>query len=204
MFTIKKKGYTLYISEKKDGTARAMKDFIYTSQVHGDNLYILEHPEDFIISKNDGIITQLTNTKIGVLLADCNGIAIMGKKRFGIIHAGRRGLQKGIIQKAIKTLHELWEDISSLQIYVWPSIRQCCYEVGEEFLTYFDAKYFARKDERLHFDMIARIKDILSEYGIPEKNIEINTKCTSCSDKFFSYRKQNCNQRIVVWIEKIQ
>lgn len=202
MITIKKNEYLIYISEKQDGTGRAMKDFTYTNQIQGDNIYILKHKEDTIPPGNDGIITQITNTKIGVLIADCNGIAIMGKQRFGIIHAGRRWLQKGIIQKATKMLHELWEDIFSLQIYIWPSIRQCCYEVGEEFLTYFDAKYFTRKNERLYFDMIARIRDILSELEIPEANIDINTACTSCSGKFFSYRKQNNNQRMVVWIEK--
>jgi copper oxidase (laccase) domain-containing protein len=64
MIIIKKDNYKIYISEKKDGTAREIKDFIYTSQIHGDNIYILEKKEEFILSENDGIISKLTDTKI--------------------------------------------------------------------------------------------------------------------------------------------
>ena len=42
MIILNKNEYKIYISEKEDGTAREIKDFIYTSQVHGNNIYILE------------------------------------------------------------------------------------------------------------------------------------------------------------------
>lgn len=202
MLTLNKDNYTIYISEKKDGTAREIKDFIYTSQVHGNSIAILDNYKDSISSENDGIISKLTNIKIWVLLADCNGIILMGKTRYGVIHAGRKWLQNGIIAKALRTLEDYDEDISSLKVYIGPSIRECCYEVGEEFLWYFDEKYFTRCDGKLHFDMIKKLVDVLYQGGVLHENIEINKYCTCCSWKFFSYRKNNDNQRFVVAVEK--
>lgn len=203
MIILNKNEYKIYISEKEDGTAREIKDFIYTSQVHGNNIYILERKEEFIPSENDGIISKIADTKIWVLLADCNGVIIMWKNRYGVIHAGWRWLKNGIIKKALDILQKKWEEIQTLNIYIWPSIRQCCYEVGEEFLAYFDEKYFERRDWKLYFDMIAILNDILLDAWVIKENIEINTDCTACSWRFFSYRKQNNNQRIVVAVKKI-
>ena len=194
--------YIIYVSEKNDGTAREIPGFIYTKQVHGNNIYLLEQHIDFIDSENDGIISNLLNIKIGVLLADCNGIIIMWENRYGVIHVWRKWLQNSIIKKALDTIQSKGEKISWLQIYIWPSIRQCCYEVGEEFLWYFDKKYLSKHGWKLYFDMISNIHDILIKAWIQKQNIEIHPDCTACSDKFFSYRKQNNNQRIVVGIEK--
>lgn len=202
MIILKKNNYTIYISEKKDWTAREISGFIYTKQTHGNSIYILENKIDFINSENDGIISEISNIKTWVLLADCNGIILMGKQRYGVVHAGRKGLQNGIINKALQILENKGEDMSTLQIYIWPSIRQCCYEVGSEFLKYFDKKFFEIRNEKLYFNMIANIIDICLENWIIDNNIEIHTACTACSWKFFSYRKNNNNQRIVVWIEK--
>ena len=202
MIKLKKNNYTIYISEKEDGTARDIKWFTYTNQVHGDNIAIFDEDQEFISSENDAIISKRIGVKIWVLLADCNGIVIMGKIRYGIVHAGWKWLKNGILSKTLHVLNELWEDTSNLQIYVWPSIRKCCYEVGDEFIGYFDKKYFDRRDWKLYFDMIAMIRDIAWNEWIWQKNIEINEYCTACSWRFFSYRRNNENKRITVAIKK--
>ncbi len=202
MIILDKWKYTIYVSEKKDGTAREIKDFIYTKQVHGNALHILDKKIEFIDSENDGIISEIPKIKVWVLLADCNGILLMGKRWYGAIHAWRKGLQNGMIEKALDRLKNYDEDIAALHAYIGPSIRACCYEVGDEFLGYFNKKYFSRRDWKLYFNMIAMIKDILRDADIPLKNIEIHTDCTACSWRFFSYRKSNKNQRIVVAVEK--
>lgn len=202
MIILDKDNYTIYISEKKDGTAREIKDFIYTKQVHWDNIAIVETPTDFIWSENDAIISKLSNIKIGVLLADCNGIILMGKTRYGVIHAGWKWLQNNILLKGIEKLKKIGEDINDIKVFVGPSIRVCCYEVGTEFTQYFDQKYLIPTGEKYHLDMIRYIQDSLDQANIPRENREIYLTCTHCSDQFFSYRKGNNNQRIVVGVEK--
>lgn len=202
MLVLKKGEYTIYISEKKDGTAREIKWFTYSKQTHGNNIYLLERKEEGILSENDGILSKLTNIKIWVLLADCNGIIFMGKQWYGVIHAGRKWLTNGIIPKALAMLQKKKEKIEALKVYIGPSIRKCCYEVGEEFLWYFNSKHFERRDGKLYFDMTSTIIDLLLKAWMGKSNIEINKECTACSWKFFSYRKQNNNQRIVVGVRK--
>lgn len=202
MIRLERNNYTIHISEKKDGTAREIQGIIYTKQVHSNDIYILENKLEFIDSENDGIISKLSKTKIWVLLADCNWIVIMGKSWYGVIHAGRRWLKNDIITKAVNILKEHNENPTWLKVYIGSSIRQCCYEVGEEFIGYFDKKYLIRRKERLYLDMIAVAKDTLTKAWILIENIEIDEYCTSCSWKFFSYRNNNNNQRFVVAVEK--
>jgi copper oxidase (laccase) domain-containing protein len=124
----------------------------------------------------------------------------MGKKRFGIIHAGRKWLKDGIIQKMFSQLIEKEE--TSFSVFIWLSIRKCCYEVGKEFTTYFEPKYLSFIDEEHYMlDMIAVIQDICLQYSINKLHIHLD--CTKCSPKFFSYRELwNWDYYNIVMIEK--
>jgi len=64
MIILKKNKYTIYVSEKNDGTARELTEFIYTKQVHGSDIHILSQETGFISSENDGILSELPNIKI--------------------------------------------------------------------------------------------------------------------------------------------
>lgn len=202
MIVLDKKDYTIYISENKDATARELWGFVYARQIHGDSVCVVDKELKDIPSEHDAIVSKIWKMKIWVLLADCNGIVLMWKTRYGVVHAWRKWLQNGIITKVLHILEDCDEDISSLKVYIGPSIRECCYEVGEEFLWYFDTKYFTRRDGKLYFDMIKKLIDVLCEKGVLRENIEINEYCTCCSWKFFSYRKGNDNQRFIVAVEK--
>ena len=202
MIILDKNDYTIYISEKEDTTARGIPGFVYARQTHGDSLYILDQRLESIASEHDWIISKIWNIKVWVLLADCNGIVIMWKTWYSVVHAWRKWLQNNIVTKALHALKNNGENMHSCKVYIGPSIRQCCYEVGEEFLGYFDKKYFMDRDWRLYFDMIAVLKDTLCNAWILLENIEINQYCTSCSWKFFSYRNNNNNQRFIVAVEK--
>lgn len=202
MLVLERNIYTLYISEKEDGTARDLPWFIYTKQIHGNWLYIADRTTTNINDEYDGIISKTTEIKTWVILADCNGIVMMGNEWYGVVHAGRRWLKNGIIENAIHMLKERNEEIAKIKIYIGPSIRVCCYEVGEEFLEYFNQKYFTRRGEKLYFDMIKVAKDILVNTWVLIQNIEINKSCTHCSWKFFSYRNNKNKQRFVVAVEK--
>lgn len=203
----------IYVSDNSDWSSKDLlnekfKDFFFVKQIHSWNIYFVENEEDLKNSRiveYDWIITNLSNIKIGVQLADCNWIAIYWKEYIGIFHAGWGWLYNKIIENWIKLLKEKWEDINKLRVFVWPSIRNCCYEVWNEFLDYFDKKYFHENIFwKLNFDMISVIRDILDEAWINNENIEINNICTKCTKGYFSYRNWNLTERFVVWIEKIK
>ncbi len=188
--------YEINISEKKDKLIP--NNFLKCEQTHSSTIYLRESWE-FINQKSDWIITNITNKSIAVRVADCNAIILMWKNYFGIVHAWRKWLKSWIIQNAIDILKGKWE--KNIEIYIWPSIRKCCYEVWNEFKDFFDNKYLISKDEKLYLDMISVIQDISNKNWI--KQINIHPDCTFCSNKYFSYRKGDKNSRMIISIEKI-
>ena len=154
-------------------------------QIHSNQIHRW-HPQWDNSTPGDGIIADTTGIKLGVGVSDCNAVVIMGEQRYGILHAGWAGLKEGIISKMFEKLTELGE--SEFSVFVGPSIRTCCYEVGEEFTEWVDAKYLQKNNRgRYQFDMIAMIQDLLREY--PCKQIQIHPSCTKCSSNFWSYRR---------------
>ena len=205
---IKKEGkYLLYVSESKDGCASLFCDeqwFLTNHQVHGSRITKITNAtlHKNGSKKSDWIITNLRHQKIGVRVADCNAIILMGKEWFSVIHAWWRWLYKKILQKAIKRLEEEGENVTTMKIYVGPSIRSCCYEVGSELHTYFKKKYMILRAWKWYLDMLQYIIDVLIEKWIKRKNIHIDTHCTKCDPWFFSYRWWNNQQRIIIGVEK--
>ena len=192
--------YIIQITEKIDFDIETQTyPTIHTAhckQIHSNTLYEYQEPRTTL--EWDGIFSNKEDIQISVWVSDCNAVIIMGKQRYGILHAGRRGLRDGIIQAMINKLQEKGE--SDFTVFVWPSIRACCYEVGEEFTSYFDQKYLTKqKNGKYNLDMISVIQDIFKSYNISD--ITIHQTCTKCSDNFFSYRNWDGINNIVI-VEK--
>lgn len=204
MIKISQWSYNIYISQKLDWNIRETNPYWFhfpKNQPHLWGIMVADKLQDFDNYDGDGFITSIEKVKIWVCLADCNWIVLMWRKYFWVLHAWWRGLKAWIIQNWLNCLLDLWEEKQNINVYIWPSIRVCCYVVNDDFVANFDAKYFVFKNWETYFDMILLIKDIFKEYWI--KNVEINKNCTHCGDEFFSYRNGNIVERIIVWIEKI-
>jgi len=173
---------------------------MFQKQFH--STILVEYKTGVPLTEWDGIFSNQSNILLGIRVSDCNVIIIMGQEWFGIVHAGRKGLKDGIIQKMFKQLIEKGE--SGFYVFIWPSIRSCCYEVGKEFTEYFDEKYLLLVDENHYtLDMIGMIQDIFSHYSI--KDLIIHPDCTKCSSKFFSYRQlKNYDQVNIIMVEKLK
>ena len=90
----------------------------------------------------DGLWSDDPGVPMLALAADCVPIAIVatsGPPRLAVVHAGWRGLADGVVDAGVAALgaHET-------AAVVGPSIGPCCYEVGPEVSSRFDA----RSDER--------------------------------------------------------
>lgn len=204
MIQINKNLYKIYISEKIDGNARNFTDFQVCRQIHSDKIVELNNDNIWTIRdiEADWIITNLKNTKIWVLLADCNWVIFVWKEYIWAVHAGWKWLKSWIIEKIFDLFLVKNEKIEDIQIFVWPSIRSCCYEVWEEFNSYFEEKYLQKRNWKIYLDMKQNIEDRLEKIWIKKGNIEIFPECTHCNEKFYSYRKWDKVERIIVGIEK--
>ena len=70
------------------------------NQIHSNKVVFIDKPNDQTLN-GDGIISNRKDLILGVLTADCAPIVILGKRYFGIIHAGWKGTFSGIIENAI-------------------------------------------------------------------------------------------------------
>lgn len=182
--------YTIQTTEKSDFDPSltkypSMEWAIRCKQIHSNTIHEYHADWDNEI-QGDGIISDQRGIKLSVWVSDCNAVAIMGKTWFGIVHAWWKGLQSGIIQNLFKKLKEKGE--SEFSVFVGPSIRVCCYQVGEEF-TKRCAPEFLKRDAswKLYFDMLGMISSLVKNEHCTE--VIIDPSCTKCSKNFFSYRR---------------
>jgi polyphenol oxidase len=176
--------------------------FFSPHQVHSDNIIYVNEKDAGKGSVSlanaidgDACITDKKNILLLVTWADCIPVILYDceKKIICAIHAGWKGTNLQIIEKSLKYMNDLGSLKKNINVAIGPGIRDCCYEVGIEFKSYFEEyKDLLREaEEGLFFDLSGCIFRKFIERGISEKNIAFYSKCNSCSDKpaFFSCRK---------------
>jgi purine-nucleoside/S-methyl-5'-thioadenosine phosphorylase / adenosine deaminase len=97
----------------------------------------------------DGLITDVPGILLAVKTADCMPVIIVDKKKkaVGIFHAGWRGTLNRIVEKGVGEMRRWFNSkAENLQAALGPSIRDCCYKVGEEVRDQFRSQ-FAYADE---------------------------------------------------------
>jgi len=112
-------------------------------QVHSDLIHYVdrvpEHPP-----AGDGLITDVPELLISVLAADCIPVIVADKERHaaGAFHAGWRGTIKRIVEKGVGEMRKHFgSDPRTLVAAIGPGVRACCYQVGQEVRSQFEAQF---------------------------------------------------------------
>lgn len=147
-----------------------------------------------ISTEADGLYTDRPGVAIGVLTADCMPVVMFNDHELAVVHAGWRGLFGGILQNAISMFSRKPD-----RAFIGPSIRQCCYEVGKDFVENLKIpeKYWKVKNSRFYLSLHDVAVDILQEGGIQQ--VHQVEECTACSGRYFSYRKGDFDDRILTY-----
>ncbi|MEK7173071.1 MAG: peptidoglycan editing factor PgeF [Patescibacteria group bacterium] len=173
----------------------AVDNLIFADQPHGNNVY--HCPSDiggYIKLNTDGLISASSGQVLVVKTADCLPILIYDpeKNQVAAIHAGRKGLIKGIIENATIALNS---NIRSLIVGIGPHIKKCCYHLKEQDKEIKDSKwqkYSQERDGKYYFDLTQIAFEQLQNLGIKKENIEDMGICTFCeAERFFSARKRD-------------
>ena len=184
---------------------------LFPEQVHG-NLIIKVAPHGIkasicVIPKSDGLVTTAKRIAIAMLSADCLPIFLYDPKdkAIGIMHAGWKGTQMGIAQRAIQIMaKEFHTDTNSLKVLLGPCIRSCCYNIEKERADLFKG-YYVKRHDSYFLDMVSLNMDQLKNQGVLEENIIDCGICTSCNSMdFFSYRRhgKECGRTISLILKK--
>lgn len=114
-------------------------------QIHSDLIHhISEVPKDNTPLAGDGMVTDVPGVVLAILTADCLPVIMADAKRraVGVFHAGWRGTVKRIVEKGVGEMHRWFgADPRDLKAAIGPGIRSCCYEVGPEVRSAFEAQF---------------------------------------------------------------
>ena len=129
----------------------------------------------------DGLWSDQPGEPMLAFSADCLPIAIArtdGDRRLALVHAGWRGLSSGIVAAAVAVVG------GETAAVVGPAIGPCCYEVGAEVSSRFDADLTVDR----HLDLWSAAERALRAAGVA--SVERVDLCTCCHPElFFSHRR---------------
>lgn len=154
-------------------------------QVHGTDVIEVGGGACGTQGEADALATEERLTTLGVLAADCVPVLLFGTRGVAAAHAGWRGLVAGVLDVAAAR-------VDADMAWVGPSIRACCYEVGAEVVVAFEAAGLPVEDER-HVDPGRGAVVALQRAGVGK--VASATECTSCDDRFFSFRRDGTTGR---------
>jgi YfiH family protein len=140
----------------------------------------------------DALVTSERGVALGIKIADCLPIALLDSAQHVVanIHSGWRGAAQNILAKAIEAAPL---EPSSTHAFLGPSIRVCCFEVGEEVAAQFDERFIDRTRSKAHVDLVAFTADVLRKYGILQ--VSDSGLCTRCEGSMFhSYRRDGAGR----------
>lgn len=187
--------------------------------------------------QGDAIFTRESGVLLVVQTADCVPILFADTKNRAIaaIHSGWRGTLARIALKTLGRMKmEFGTNPADVIAAIGPAIGRCCYEVGSEVASDFDAQFrdarawfdgpfdalasgesdpnwlpwltmkppgHAPPPLRVHLDLIAANRALLTDAGVPPSQISVAGLCTACRpDLLFSYRREKTTGRLIAAI----
>ena len=184
-----------------------LNNYYETKQTHSNIVHIVDNNYQNS-SIGDALITNELNKPLIIKIADCVPIILYDKinKVVAIIHSGWRGTLENVTENTIQFMKEKFNSQSkNIRAFIYPSIRQCHFEVEEDVYSLFKNKinnidkYTIKKDIKYYIDLQSIIKDKLINQGID--NITDSNICTYCNhDIYHSYRYNHTNKRNILLV----
>ena len=175
-------------------------------QCHGNEVVVVDRPGAFAGAIGDAAVTSIPGAALGVITADCAPIALLGARAIGVVHAGWRGLEAGVIGAAAAAMREL--DQGPISARLGPCIQRECYEFGTGELNRLQARFGETVVGRTSqgapaLDLPAAVRQALGEYGVILDVEPGDQRCTACDPGLWSYRarRDSSRQGLAVWIE---
>ncbi len=196
---IKSKKVKIIFSNNKIDSIKNDKIEVSMHQTHSANVKIVSSQNHFN-NDIDGMFTTNKDICLKIKTADCLPIFFYSESPIllGVVHAGWRGLKKGIIKNTFSVIEKNLKDISSIEVFIGPSISQKNYEVQNKFIKYFGSKFILEKNNKFFLDLKAVAKSQLNELGI--KNVSDIDECTYENKLYHSYRRDKTSERLIGWI----
>jgi YfiH family protein len=172
----------------------------FLSQVHGAEARVLtgdERASDVLELEGDALVSRAAGVACGVRTADCVPILLADRRSGAVaaIHAGWRGVVRGVVEAGVEKLREVAGDRGELIAVLGPHIRADAFEVDEdvadELASVSPVPCIVRRDGKkphVRLDNIVRAK--LVAVGVARDQIDDVGGCTVTEvPQFFSFRR---------------
>lgn len=178
-------------------------------QVHGDHVVLVDEPGQHAGVEADGAVTTTEGAVLAVHTADCAPVLIMGSgpgvTGIAAVHAGWKGLEAGVLDRAVDQLKR--QGIDSMSSMLGPCIHAGCYEFGVDDLDRLAERFGSSvagstRDGRPALDMVGAVRSALSSNGV---DVDASASiCTGCDENNFSHRvrRDGGRQALVAWLER--
>lgn len=156
----------------------------------------------------DAAWTQVPNTVIAILTADCLPVVIADTEGIiiGVAHAGWRGLANGILEKIFLRMQKQVAKDTQWQVWIGPAISQLHFEVGQDVFDFFVNKdpsygaYFTSisSSNKYLADLPSLAAYKLKKIAQKRISIQLSQECTFAKNQnYYSYRRQGVTGRMV-------
>jgi YfiH family protein len=175
--------------------------FVTVRQVHGAR--VLDGGSVTDASEADALVTDSPALALAILVADCVPLALVDASsgRVALVHAGWRGLEVGIIARALEGF-----DTRATHAFIGPSISKERYQVGPDVARYFTSVPGALTpdgDDRSRLDLRLVATRQLLDAGVVDDRIVRSRDVTDGGEVFFSDRAQRPCGRFAIVAKRV-
>ena len=178
----------------------------WLSQEHGTEIIWLDENERAFGDKGDALGTSSSQKVIAITVADCLPLLLIEEGGIlTLLHLGWRGIEQGLLEKAIQFIET--KSNEPMSAVLGPCISSCCYEFGQNDMDTLVEKYGPKiRSETLagalSLDMKECIREILRSSDVEVKHDD--AFCTNCDPRHWSFRGESTDKRqvMIAWKEE--
>lgn len=160
------------------------------TQVHGTDVAVVT-TAGAVAGESDALVTANTDVPLMVMVADCVPVVFASDTAVAVAHAGRVGLQRGVVEATVGAL----ADHGTGPVRAWLGPRACgrCYEVpgamADEVAASYPAARSTTRTGTAAIDLGAGVRQAAEAVGVEVEDPAAHA-CTIEDDDLFSYRRQ--------------
>lgn len=176
----------------------------FMDQVHGADVAVVDAP--VLLPVADALVTSTPGLALAVLVADCVPVVLADEDAgvAAVVHAGRRGVQLGVVRAAVERMTAVGADAARTWAVIGPAVCPAHYEVPaamrDEVVAVVPEARGTSGSGTPALDLRAAVSAQLAHAGVG--SIDAVGRCTVEDDTLFSYRRDGTTGRfaMLAWI----
>jgi polyphenol oxidase len=178
--------------------------WVWLDQVHGATVVVADGPRpspSAPLAQADAAVTVRPGMPLAVLVADCAPVALVSPGAVGVVHAGWRGLEAGVVEHAVAQLRALEPGGGAVRAVIGPCIHPARYEFGAADLARLTVRFGPAVASTTEWgtpalDLPAAVTSALRGAGVDDVT-DVGV-CTAASPHHFSHRRDGTTGRQAV------